>query len=705
MRRTSAVAISAVAIPLALLARAAHAGEFDAQGEYRTSPEATFTLDFSSEPERFLPDDTDAPCQKAGYTLVTQDDALDSGSFLRLQVDQESDCLERLVVELPSVKGSYRATMWMRHGSLGAMMVASYPEGSGIASTMARFFPTGRSTSDGWIEMATNEFPVDGTAFDRAYLRLSDFASVAGVDIDALEIVEAGEFVAPSNCSGVSDPVCGDERLCMYEQCVLGRAFVPPLPDDSIRDAVIDVLQEKLLLFFGGRLSREQYLPDAMASLESMRTAPTAWAFWRAWSTGIDKLHDWHTADSSALGSAARARHRLHACFFEGDADRSHALWPKDPEYADVLVSHARPDAAGLKTGDRLVAIDGKHPIEWARSLVGVPGYHVATDPHSFADFPELLGGGGDGLLVRYATNFSVLRCDATTGTCNAAVETIAVADLPEGDNVQDLACDNRPFYHLEDAGESCPDGPCPLPNPSNHYVFDYFFRGRIAGTTPEEAIYGMVWDTLYGAGEANGWVNGNISMASAFWKSSARGVILDHRAGNGGTLDSAENMTKLVRPPQPMAVIRMPIEIAGDNGPKDAAEGIALFDAYKSQLGYNVGDADYDPLLPVALLLHRDGSASDYMPYGMKGAPKVRLFGPPNGTAGAFSTFIEFRYWGGIGFQIASGDTIGFDGSALIGHSVLPDEAVLPKQSDLLAGKDSIHEAALAWVRQELKP
>ena len=32
------------------------------------------------------------------------------------------------------------------------------------------------------------------------------------------------------------------------------------------------------------------------------------------------------------------------------------------------------------------------------------------------------------------------------------------------------------------------------------------------------------------------------------------------------------------------------------------------------------------------------------------------------------------------------------------------PDEVILPRQSDLLAGKDTLHEAALAWVRAHLK-
>jgi C-terminal processing protease CtpA/Prc len=215
-----------------------------------------------------------------------------------------------------------------------------------------------------------------------------------------------------------------------------------------------------------------------------------------------------------------------------------------------------------------------------------------------------------------------------------------------------------------------------------------------------------MVWDTLYGAGDPNGWVNGNIATAIAEWKAGARGVILDHRAGSGGTLDAAENLTKLVRAPEPVAVVRMPIIIGGWDGPADDAEGLSIFTQYKDNenTAFQVGSVDHDPTLPVALITHRDGSASDYLPFGMKGAPKVKIFGP-HGTAGAFSTFIEFHYWAGLSFQIASGETIAYDGRALIGHGVEPDVVLLPRQSDLLAGKDTLHEAALAWVRQELKP
>jgi C-terminal processing protease CtpA/Prc len=257
------------------------------------------------------------------------------------------------------------------------------------------------------------------------------------------------------------------------------------------------------------------------------------------------------------------------------------------------------------------------------------------------------------------------------------------------------VACDNRPLYHF-DTGN---------PDPTKHYVFDTFFRGRIADSTPDEKIYGMVWDTLWGAGDPSSPVNSAISTAIADWKTGARGVILDHRAGNGGTMDAASNLTKLVRPPSVAAVMLIPIEVAGDDGPADAAAGLSLFNSKKgSPVAFKVGDADFAPDLPVALILHRDGSASDYMPFGMKGGPKVKLFGP-HPTAGAFSTYIELSGWAGLGYQFASGDTITAEGAPLIGHGVVPDVTLLPKQSDLLAGKDTLFEAALSWVRQELKP
>ena len=140
------------------------------------------------------------------------------------------------------------------------------------------------------------------------------------------------------------------------------------------------------------------------------------------------------------------------------------------------------------------------------------------------------------------------------------------------------------------------------------------------------------------------------------------------------------------------------------DVGPS-LLEGKATFDALLSAGKVeSAGGPNPDLDLPVALLIHLDGSASDWLPLGMKGAPKAKIFGPYP-TAGAFSTLFDFSYWSALGYSIAVGDTIDATGQTRNGFGVEPDVVVLPLQSDLLSGKDTVYDAALSWVRTELKP
>ncbi|MBW2456761.1 MAG: hypothetical protein JRI68_19750, partial [Deltaproteobacteria bacterium] len=379
------------------------------------------------------------------------------------------------------------------------------------------------------------------------------------------------------------------------------------------------------------------------------------------------------------------------ACFIEGDANTSAGSWPKHHKFRDLLVSHTGYSGNhGIGQGDRLVAVDGQHPFDWALGLQAVRwSLWRANDNQVFSELAEHMRG----MILDHATTFSILRCSTLTGLCSDVPETFVVADLPD-DTGNQVRCDNRPFYHFTSGSNPSPE----------HNVGYNFFQGRIADTTAQEAIYGLLWDTLYGGGDPNGHVNQHIKDAYTDFKQNARGVILDHRAGNGGTVDGAETATILVRPPETMLVMVSPNELAGFDGPDTPAEGIALFEKYQSMYPMEVGSSSYDPDMPVALLLHRDGSASDFMPFGMKGAPKLKIFaqGP---TAGAFSTYYQYVYWGGISWRMATGDSIASDGRALIGHGVAPDVVVEQKQSDLLAGKDTVHEAGLAWVRDNLKP
>jgi C-terminal processing protease CtpA/Prc len=187
-------------------------------------------------------------------------------------------------------------------------------------------------------------------------------------------------------------------------------------------------------------------------------------------------------------------------------------------------------------------------------------------------------------------------------------------------------------------------------------------------------------------------------------FRSKARGVILDHRTGFGGTSAGPAIFWALVRNPTPLDVFQLR-QRADEQPPKSLLEGKALFDQLAAAGEVEIaGSSSADLDLPVALLIHLDGSASDWLPLGFKGAPKAKVFGP-YATAGAFSTLLTFGYWFGLGYSIAVGDTLHSSGQMLNGHGVAPDVVVVPLQSDLLAGKDSVYDAALAWVRQGLKP
>jgi C-terminal processing protease CtpA/Prc len=142
----------------------------------------------------------------------------------------------------------------------------------------------------------------------------------------------------------------------------------------------------------------------------------------------------------------------------------------------------------------------------------------------------------------------------------------------------------------------------------------------------------------------------------------------------------------------------------ANDEGPLTPLEGMELFEDMKVYGGRQGGSNNPHTDIPVALLLTWDVSASDFLPYMLKGAPQVRLFGP-GPTMGAFGTFFQYSFWGGLRWSLGAEDSLSASGLTLCGRGVYPDEVVVPKQSDLLEGKDTVHEAALRWLREEIEP
>jgi hypothetical protein len=664
-------AAAAAALASLLVATHSSAIGFDALGESSLSPAAAWTLSF--EPG-------EVPEPDAGALSVEQSDSALHGLWL-LRIEQYQGV--NVPVTPPPGSKRHRVSVWARGDVLATIELGYTHE---RVDQLGVLYPTGRMTSDGWYELETRDFSIDAEIAKRVQIGLF---SPSGAEIDAIELVPEGPAAPLTTCAGISDKsACGAGELCMWGVCRNVASRVPALPPPAWRGELVDYLSARLEYLYGPFKNRAADLPAARLELEAMRGATDAWSFWRRFRTAIHRLHDWHTTTSDLSAYVIDNPKPIGVCFIEGIADLSEQIAPSHAFHRAVLVSHVGSvNSFGLVPGDRLIAVDGKHPIDWARSLLGVDaGFWTASNPRTHAEDVSRL----NRLIGQFATQISVLRCSPATAVCGPEPETISISDLqpsPPG-TTSGIGCDNRPVLHVPGTPESHPQSGV--------------FQGLVKESSPEEAIYGLSWSSLSVGGSGN--VGLLLEQAVAEWRSKARGVILDHRTGYGGTNLGPPIIWNFVRTPTPLDVFEFR-QHSRQQAPATLADGKQIFEAFAA-LGAVQKAGGPNPALdvPVALLVHLDGSASDWLALGVKGAPKAKLFGPYE-TAGAFSTLFSFGYWAGVGYSIAVGDTYHVSGETLNGQGVVPDVLVDHKQSDLLAGRDTIYDVALDWVRQELKP
>ncbi|MBI5535864.1 MAG: hypothetical protein HY898_24305 [Deltaproteobacteria bacterium] len=661
----------------------ARAVTFDASGILSFDPAAVFTESFES----FVPGDAG----NAEAKVVQTADALHGAKVLRVTLAEEGFSI---ALPVPAASKSYRLTFWIQGDCIGGAAVDYSDETS---RSYSQAFPTGRITSDGWLEMSTSPFRVDGSGQGidaRMFLHTYDASQPVEVGIDAVELVEDGAFAAPAACATLGDKACGAEEVCIARVCRDARGWFPPLPGSEARDKFVTYWKQKIHDTYAPYLPRKSSMPEALDAMEQMRTASTGVEYWSKFTEVVRLLRDAHTYTRAPFMYEVGSDRPLNACFMQGSADMTQGAWASDPKWPDVLVSHVGPDFAwNLHAGDRLVAVDGIHPLAWVKQVFRSSYWAwEADDPAQLANLYMMLRS----LIPLHATTITVLRCDPVAKTCSTAPEVIDVASAPRMDPANKsklVGCDNRPSYHVAGA-------------PADHNFANGLddatvIEGLALESDDTEKIHGLVWNTLYGDGE-NYPVDTKLRKATNAWLGS-RGVIQDHREGHGGTSQTANILVGFSRGVfVPMVGVMR--SHANDEGPADAAEGKQIFNELKDVLGVMAGSNTPHEDIPVALLLTWDVSASDFLPYMLKGGAKVRLFGP-GPTMGAFGTFYQYSYWGGLLWSISAEDSISPEGIALSGHGVIPDELVVPLQSDLVSGKDTVHDAALAWVRKELKP
>jgi hypothetical protein len=665
MRRVTCLVLAAAL----LRGRDAFAGTFASDGTYAFAPEASFRLDFEGEALPPLTDPEAAPPEPV--ELV---DALSGEHALKLGAYESVS----FAVTLPSQLKTYRASVWVRGGEAVGIVGATY---DGVRRDEASvLYPTGRMTSDGWVELANEHIPLDGA---RGPVSFGVFAP-AGAEVDAFELVEDGEttLVPGRPCAGVSDTAtCSSGEVCTWGACRRVSGWVPPIPAE--RDAVSDYLENRLEFLFGPYENRARDLPAAKVAIESMRHATDPWAFWNGFLLALRRLHDSHTGMAGSIAEYSLRNPRpIDACFLEGDADWSHEVAPRDPLYRDVLVSHVGSlRNLGLRSGDRLIRVDGRHPIDWARSMIDVSwSLGSASNHDTFAEHAAALRS----LISRYARTLEVIRC--TEQGCGAVetIDLLALAPLGPDEELSSQLCDNRPMRHAPGA-------------PDNHQGADGVYAGFLEGIPAEEKLFGVEWDSLYTTTGQDGIGPALGKAVARIGSEAATGVVLDHRRGTGGTLAGPDIVWSYAVKRRPLTFFESRRR-AEDEQPSLAA-GKALFSAAVADGTVDYAGSKLAKPVPTALLITSDISASDWLPLGMKGADNVRLFGPYE-TNGAFSTRLALGYWLGMSFTLASGDTYVEDGRTINGFGVPPDEVVLPRQSDLARGRDTVFEAALAWLR-----
>jgi hypothetical protein len=578
---------------------------------------------------------------------------------------------------------------------------------------------TGRETSDGWAELTTGV--VDASIWDvplsGVLIAASPRASkTAGFAVAAMEVKPVGGAgVEPKACTQRDvDAICGAEGDCQYGHCLPGYAAWGPLPPLEHREQLVQRWMHLATRVHGDRASQQnaKSLVERGPALAWYATASRP--FFAGVKRLVNELRDQHThfgGPSAALfqpiayggGSATTG-----ACFGPG----RHDLLAEPGKLGDLgyIVFRANktpPNGVQLERGDALTAIDGEPPLAWVKRVWGGLASSLPNDPG--AD----LGWSAQGLswlLEKRASTIQITRCLSDV-RCDGAYR--RVLEVPVGDPI---------YRKIRGTGSI---GPLP-----NYFWCDVRFQQALDRFAPnvrgENTVSGQVvrgdvlavhFDGTYGAEK---WTP---SMQALFPPSAPPAkVLFDTRQGNGGYGFNAETVVNLIRPKaQPVANLTLPIGAWDGTTPAalikavqpciDAPGGsfaCAFADAYSNAIEKPVGgDAR------VAFLNTADVSANDFLARLVKGRARQRIFGP-GPTSGAFGSVSQLPGflvgWGGGSLQMQDalfGDRFDALGAAAweSGRGVAPDVVAAQRMSDAIADRDTLIEAAHAFLATGVDP
>lgn len=610
--------------------------------------------------------------------------------------------------------GRLEVTLWTRADGTAAQVSVVYDRD--VAAAVAgrtpfasvRAIPTGRATSDGWIELSTG--PIDASVWGvpaRAIVIMPSYYATADDEllVDALEVrKEKGALTPPNACTmqtiGAS---CGAGGDCMFGHCVSSAFTWGALPAEPHRREIAERWAFWSTSVMGDRrsaaLGASTLTPAARALA---RSAQSSRDFFGGMNRLVNELRDNHTSFGSPANYTSFAPQLYYgtssavgACFGVVEKD----LMGGGLGFAVFRTTTGAPlTGTRLERGDVIVSIDGRDPKEWVDDVWHAVARTLPNDARS--DWGSAAVDLARMISTR-ATTLTLARC-ASASACEGQDRRLVTIDVAA--NVYDAVRSDRGGGESFACSARFTDAVERLAQPS---------RGEdaVSTQTGEGGEVRVQFDGFVGNG---GWQ----SAMSGVFAGGPRAVVMDARMGHGGYYHTVEHLFHLLRGTQdPMGVFSV------GRGGYGEADPPWLVDEYKScttrgadQWACFIGNANgffaREPAPPgkstrIAWLNTHDVSANDFMPRLLKGRDGFKVFAP-HPTAGAFGAISSlpslYPGWSGGSIQVQDArfaPTLAQvkDARWESGHGVEPDEIVPQKLSDAIAGVDTLLTAATAWL------
>lgn len=710
------------------LTSTAWAGDFDERGKLDTTGSA-LTVDFDAVPDEattgsvvtFQGTSIDDSFIELDDTGLEGAGAMSIGgqrSGVVLSPGQSWDVFEGRRVEVsiwykPQGTSLYAYMGWISGDGMSYFQGARTPV---MMMGSINFHPTGRSTTDGWVELSSGPFDYLMGGLKPDWLLLRDTqelltsqqgqgavtdASVR-VLVDALEVRDLGPSLVPDvSCHGANeDAMCG-AGVCLVGRCVDAAAGLGQAPSGSIGDEYIARRLFEIETYSGPRAGRAM-IPEVRTRLEGLDpTDPKA--YWSGFSQAHELLIDGHGSPPS--DASAAFYHPSGVCFGPGIANLSSDPARRTQMLPMVFSSNARFDVgAQLERGDVLVEIDGLDPWNW-----------ISRHPQYFYYNGDPAGREAISTLYimqaakKLGSTLTFERCSRVDGQPCDAMDAVEV-QIDLGATLGEALWGQNPPSDLYDYTNECDmrfEREVSVPVNAAAY---YFAGWKEVGDIRHLLINGV--PSSYD-NQGSNWHN---TVNSALTTGPSK-IVLDQRTGYGGTMEGvARIIGHLLDPANRTTSVFVPWvgeEIQG-----------ALFDTFfdcavwSGGQGQACGNFFFQTITDivntggsrtsrVAVLNGFDVSGNDYLSrfLAYRDAPtRIFGYGPAIGAYGVSCSFagllwerqpMRYQCHDSVFSATANGPFEGYES----GTGVAPDEVVYQLQSDAIQGEDTMIKAAHQWL------